>query len=323
MDYLYYIFGILIFVAVVLGIEGSVAVWNSSRGPEAARLKRRLDLMGRKNDAERASIIKNRRMAESPRLQALLEAVPLGAWLDELLIQSGLSWSVARLLALIPAFGLGAFLLARMAGLGLYPGVAALALGALLPFLYVRHARTRRLAKFESQLPDALDMMGRALRAGHAFPTALKMVGEEMNAPLADEFKAAFDEVNFGIGMQDALTSLAARVPVTDLRFFVIAVVIQRETGGNLAELLANISSIMRDRIKLFDQIKVLSAEGRMSAWILSLLPFVVAGMIHLTNPAFLAVLYSTAKGQKIAAISLTMMAVGVFVMRRIIRIRV
>lgn len=322
MDYLYYIFGILIFVAVVLAIEGAVAVWNSSRGPEAARLKRRLALMGRKNDAQQASIIKDRRMAESPRLQAMLESVPVAARLDGMLVQSGLSWSVARLLALMAGFGLGAALLARLAGMGAIAGVVAL-LAAFLPILYIRHMRARRLSKIESQLPDALDMMGRALRAGHAFPTALKMVGEEMNAPLADEFKAAFDEVNFGISMQDALASLAARVPITDLRFFVIAVVIQRETGGNLSELLANISVIMRDRIKLLDQIKVLSAEGRMSAWILSLLPFAVAFMIQLTNPTFLAVLYTTAKGQKIAAISLSMMAVGVFVMSRIIRIRV
>ena len=132
-----------------------------------------------------------------------------------------------------------------------------------------------------------------------------------------------FDEVNFGIAMQDALTSLAARVPVTDLRFFVIAVMIQRDTGGNLAELLSNISVIMRDRVKLFAQVRVLSAEGKMSAWVLGLLPFGAAAMIQITNPQFLEVLYTDPGGRKMLAVALTMMVLGVFVMRRIIRIRV
>lgn len=323
MDYLYYIFGILIFVAVVLAIEGGFTVWNGSRGPEAARIKRRLDSMNRKGDAERNSMIKQRLMSRSPQLQALLTALPLTGSLDRLLLQSGLSWTVARLLgAMLGAAAAGA-VLALWFGAGVLAATAAAAAAGLAPLLYVRRARAQRLTKFESQLPDALDMMGRALRAGHAFPTALKMVGEEMSAPLSDEFREAFDEVNFGISMQDALSALAQRVPITDLRFFVIAVVIQRETGGNLAELLANISSIMRDRIKLFAQVRVLTAEGKMSAWILTLLPFGVALMIQLTNPKFLTVLFVSDEGRRLMYMSLAMMAVGIFAMRRIIRIRV
>ena len=132
----------------------------------------------------------------------------------------------------------------------------------------------KRLHRIEEQLPDALDLMSRALRAGHAFPTALKMVGDEMNDPLASEFRATFDEVNFGISTADALTNLATRVPSTDLRYFVIAVMIQRETGGNLSELLDSISAIIRDRIKLLGQVRVLSAEGKMSAWVLGAAAF-------------------------------------------------
>lgn len=322
MDYLFYVFGILIFVAVVLAIEGGFIAWNSNRGPEAARIARRLRAMSAKGDAEQASMIKQRLLSKSPQMQALLEQMRFTGGLDAYLAQSGLQWTVAYLLGAMLALMLAGIALSFYFALG-WIGCAVLGLLGLLPLLWVRRARGKRLRKFESQLPDALDMMGRALRAGHAFPTALKMVGEEMSAPLAEEFKVAFDEVNFGISMQDALVSLAARVPLTDLRFFVIAVVIQRETGGNLSELLASISVIMRDRIKLFAQVRVLSAEGKMSAWVLSLLPFAAALMIQLTNPEFLEVLYTDPMGRKMIAGALTMMALGVLAMRRIINIRV
>lgn len=323
MDYLYYIFGILIFVAVVMAIEGGFIAWNSSRGPEAARIKRRLQAMSKHGDVQRASMIKQRVLSKSPQLQALLENMHFSVGIDSWLVQSGLGWTVAYLLGMTGLAALLALGVCLYLGLAWHYCVLAMAGAALVPLLWVRHKRGERLRKFESQLPDALDMMGRALRAGHAFPTALKMVGEEMSAPLADEFRAVFDEVNFGIAMQDALNSLAARVPVTDLRFFVIAVVIQRETGGNLAELLANISSIMRDRIKLFQQVRVLSAEGKMSAWILSMLPFGAALMIQITNPTFLAILFTDPLGQKMVAGALGMMGLGVLAMRRIINIRV
>jgi tight adherence protein B len=140
---------------------------------------------------------------------------------------------------------------------------------------------------------------------------------------LAGEFRAAFDEVNFGISMPDALMNLATRVPSTDLRYFVIAVLIQRETGGNLAELLGSISAIIRERIKLLGQVRVLSAEGKMSAWVLGLLPFGAALMIQLTNPKFLEVLYTDPGGQKMLIIAGVMMLIGIVAMRKIIRIRV
>ena len=323
MDYLYYVFGILIFVAVVLAIEGAFSVWNNAHGPEASRIARRMHAMTRHGDVQRASMIKQRMLSKSPQFQALLQRSAFSDSIDGWLIQSGLQWTVAYLLGMVGVLVLGGLALASLLGLGWSGALIAMLLAGLLPLWHVRRARGKRLRKFESQLPDALDMMGRALRAGHAFPTALKMVGEEMSEPLAGEFRAAFDEVNFGIAMQDALTSLAARVPVTDLRFFVIAVVIQRETGGNLAELLANISAIMRDRIKLFAQVRVLSAEGKMSAWVLSMLPFAAALMIQLTNAAFLAILYTDPTGQKMIAAALGMMLLGVLVMRRIIDIKV
>lgn len=325
MDTLYYIFGILIFVAVVLGIEALYLAWNGTKGPEAERVARRLRTMsaGAHLGQQSNSMIKQRLLSESPALQRLLLELPRISQVDRLLEQSGLSWSVAELM--------GVQLLCFMVILvgALWMGlpwllVLVLAAGAAgLPLLYALRAKDQRLARIDEQLPDALDLIGRAVRAGHAFPTALAMVGDEMREPLAGEFAAAFDEVNFGISMQDALLNLATRVPSTDLRYFVIAVTIQRETGGNLAELLDNISAIIRARMKLMGQIRVLSAEGKMSAWVLGLLPFAAAAMIHLTSPQFLAVLYTDPGGRKMLAGALTMMLIGLYVMRRIIRIRV
>lgn len=325
MDYLYYLFATLIFVMVVLLIEGAYLAWNSSKGPEAERVSRRLRVMsaGAKGDEQNTSIIKERLLSKAPTMQRLLLQVPRIGTLDRLLLQSGLSWSVAEflgmsLIAFLIAFFVGGYLAMPL----LLQLVLAFAI-AILPLLYVIRAKSKRLKHIEQQLPDALDLIGRALRAGHAFPTALKMVGDEMNDPLAGEFRATFDEVNFGIAMPDALMNLATRVPSTDLRYFVIAVLIQRETGGNLAELLSSISAIIRDRIKLMGQIQVLSAEGRLSAWILSLLPFGAAFMIQLANPKFLAVLYTDPAGRKMLVVAGLMMLLGIFVMRKIIRIRV
>jgi tight adherence protein B len=325
MDYLYYATGILVFVAVVLLIEGMYLTWNSAKGPEAERVARRLRMMSAGGHAtgESASMIKKRLLSESPVFQRLLLQMPRVSQLDRLLEQSGLTWTVSDLIALsliCPVLVGGLALFLRLPLLMVLP---LMAFSLFVPLLGVLRAKSKRLAKVDQQLPDALDLIGRALRAGHAFPTAMKMVGDEMNAPIADEFKATFDEVNFGISMNDALMNLATRVPSTDLRYFVIAVMIQRETGGNLAELLDNISKIVRERMKLLGQIRVLSAEGRMSAWVLGLLPFAAALMIQLSNPGFLAVLYTDPVGRKMVAGALTMMLLGVLAMRKIIRIRV
>ena len=179
------------------------------------------------------------------------------------------------------------------------------------------------MVKIEQQLPDALDLIGRALRAGHAFPTAVKMVSDELNDPIGGEFRILFDEVNYGISMHTALLNLAARIPVTDLRYFVIAVLIQRETGGNLAELLDNISAIIRARLKLFGQIRVLSAEGRLSAWILTLLPVGVALVMNIVNPAFIGVLWKDPMGLRLVTMAVLLMIFGIFWMWRIVKIHV
>ncbi len=325
MDYLFYLFIVLIFIAVTLLAEALLIWWNTTRGPEAQRIARRIRLMsaGAHKGDDQPLLLKQRLLAEAPALAKVLLQVPRVHQIDRLLEQSGLPWTVGRFLALSAVAFVVGFVVGRILSPALlFPLIVASAV-ASLPFFYVLRRRQKRLEKFEEQLPEALDLIGRALRAGHAFPSALKMVGDEMSDPIANEFRIAFDEVNYGISMQAALTNLAVRVPSMDLRYFVIAVLIQRETGGNLSEILGNISTIIRDRLKLLGKIRVLSAEGRLSAWILGLLPFATGFIIYLINPTFIGVLWTDSIGQRFIAGAVVMMLVGLVWMRKIIRIHV
>lgn len=318
------LFVVLLFAAVALLVWGVYTGWAAHRDPEAERVARRLrGIIGGETRQSDVTIVKERRLSESADLDALLRRLPGIRRLDRMLLQAGARYLAARLLAFCATGFIACLLLAVWLGLpSLAWPVAGLA-GAALPLLHLTRARERRLVRFEQQLPDALDMMGRAMRAGHAFPTALKLVGDEIAAPLGEEFKAAFDEVNFGIAMGDALNNLAQRVPSMDLQYFVVAVLIQRETGGNLTELLSSISSIIRDRHRLLGQVRVLSAEGRMSAWVLCLLPFGAGAMMYAANPETMSVLATDPGGRKLVGIAAVMMATGVLAIRKIVRLRV
>jgi tight adherence protein B len=323
-DSFFLLFAVAVFVTVVLGFEGFYHWWNASRGPEARRMERRLRAISAGgHGTDQFSLLKQRTLASSPVFAQMLLMLPRVGALDRLLMQSGLKSSVGDLVGLTLLLAAGGLFAPLLLGRPLWWGIAlALVLGAL-PFLYVLRKRGQRMLVLERQLPDAIDLMARALRAGHAFPTALKMVGDEMAEPIGADFRILFDEVNYGVSLQDALFNLVARVPSPDLQYFVVAVLIQRETGGNLAELLDNISSIVRARLKLLGHIRTLSAEGRLSAWILGLLPFCTAALINIVNPGFMKVLFEDPIGPNLIAGALALMAFGVFWMRKIIRIRV
>lgn len=324
MDYFYYLFIILAFIAVVLFLEGTYLAWNAYKGPEAKRIERRLRAMSAgAHEGEDLSIAKKRLLAETPAWERLLLEIPHIHRLDRLLLQSGLALNVAGFLGLTIVGALAGFILAAVFGLPLFAIIVAGVAVGVLPLFYVLNAKRKRLITFEQQLPDALDLMGRALRAGHAFPGALKMVGDEMPEPVAGEFRITFDELNYGISIQDALQNMATRLPSDDLRYFVIAVLIQRETGGNLTELLDNISALIRARLRLMGTIRVLAAEGKLSAWILGLLPFILAAFLSIINPKFFSILWTDPVGLKLLWIVLVMMVVGVYWLRRVIRIHV
>lgn len=324
MDWGFTIFLLVCFLAVVLLLEGGFMLWRDTSSAEVRQLERRLRaLHAGGHGVEASSLVKAREADRVGVVGRLLLALPRVATLEKALQQAGVVMKTSRFLATTAMLMVAVFLVLLVLR---QPPWLALMLGlgtALLPFLWLGMARNRRLRRLEAQLPDAVELIARALRAGHAFPTALQMVGEELPDPIGGEFASAFEEVNYGLPISDAMMNLAARVPVEDLRFFAVAVVLQRETGGNLAEILDKIGTLIRERFKLFGTIRVLSAEGKLSAWILTLLPFATALVINLLSPNFMAVLWKDPAGFRLVIAALVAMAIGVFWLWRIVKIRV
>jgi len=324
MDNVFLIFVVVGFIAVVLLFEGVYLLWNSYHGAEAKRLNRRLQSLSAGGHSwEQSEFLKNRMAGKTTLVEQFLLRIPRLHEFDRILMQSGKELTVSKFLGLTGGAALAGFIVWLVLPVPLWVAPILVLGSAAMPLIYVLRARRQRLEGIERQLPDALELMARAMRAGHAFPSTVQMVGQEVPDPIAQEFRLTFDEVNYGVPIQDALMNLAARVPLTDLRFFVIAVSIQRQTGGNLAELLDKLAALIRARFKLLGTIRVLATEGRVSAWILSILPFVLVAILNLINPKFMSVLWNDPAGVITVWIGLTFMVVGIVWMWRIVKIRV
>jgi tight adherence protein B len=325
MDGVFYGFAVLLFAAIILMVEGAYLWWADTYGGGAQRIARRLRIMSEAHhgSGERISILKQRRYSKSDGLDELLHKLPGAGRIDGLLLQAGARWTVAQLLAASAGLLCIGLLVTQMWPVPLLARCVIIAFFTSVPTMLARRARRQRLQKIEGQLPETADFLARAMLAGHSFNNVLQMVGSELPEPLSGEFRTAHEEINYGVPMHEALTNLASRIPLTDLRYLVIAVLIQREAGGNLAEILGNISHIIRERLKLLAQVRVLSAEGRMSAWVLGLLPFAVVLVMMLTNPGYISVLWTDPTGVRLLWYSVGMMVLGIFWLRRLIRIRI
>ena len=319
------LFVLLGFLAVVLLLEGLYVYWNDTKSPEVRRVEERLRAIsaGGQVSGSELKLIRQRLLSDSPSVQRLLLSVPRAHQLDRLMQQAGDHNTVSHFLGICAMLFFGGLVLGPLLRWPWFLLLGVSALLALVPLLLLVRRRNKRLQKIEAQLPEAMDLMSRALRAGHAFPVALAMVGTESPQPVASEFRITADEVGFGVSVENALNNLAARVPSPDVRYFVMAVIIQRETGGNLAELLGKLAELVRERFKLFAKVRVLAAEGKLSAWILTLLPFGVATMIGIINPGYLKVLFTDAAGLMLVYGALGLMLMGILVMWRIIDIKV
>lgn len=259
-------------------------------------------------------------------LNEMLGSLNVTEHIARLLYESGLDWSLTRLLITMSVtFMLGAigsmWIPAPMA-----PALRALLVGlctAALPLLFVSKKRSKRLNALETLLPDALDFLARSMRAGHAFTISLEMVGEEIHEPLGQELRALFNEQNLGASLERSFLSFSKRVPIPDVRFFCSAVLLQRQTGGNLSEILNRLSHIIRERFKLKGQVKAVSAHGRLTATILTLLPLGTLGGLLVTSPGYLDPMFKTAVGRKIVAAGIVAQILGNFCIRKIIRIKV
>jgi tight adherence protein B len=314
----------LIFVVVVAAIVG--AYWLLVVVPEnrdQTVLKRRLKGVEPTKAPRRLSLFKKpERLSEIPVLDAALQrSGKLTGGIQTVLDRSGLSLNLGRFLLLSATAGGAAYLtvfhLSRVAWLS---GLA-MAIAAALPLFVVKIAATRRVRKFEEQFPEAIDLIARAMRAGHAFATGLKMAADEMPAPAGVEFRRLYERQNYGAQLSVALKAFADAVPLLDARFFVTAVLTQRETGGNLAEVLDRLAAVMRERFRIRRDVRVRSAHGRMTAFILAGLPPALAVLLMMSNAHQFGVLFTDPMGIRMLEVAATLQVVGVLIVRKLVNI--
>ncbi|MFK7964947.1 MAG: type II secretion system F family protein [Burkholderiaceae bacterium] len=315
---------IALFIAVAFLVQGLFELTIGGQSDDEARLDKRIkQLRSAARSADGFSLRRNKVNRQEKAIAKLLKQMPRYGSLSEVLAQAGDPASASGFLAGAAFWALLGAAIAFVIGQSAIIILAAALFGFAMPFILLMRKRRKRLLSFEKQLPEAVDLIGRSLRAGHAFAPSVQMVADEMPEPIATEFRQVSEEISFGLSTRDALVSLTRRIPIDDLRYFVIAVLLQRETGGNLAEILDTIADLIRRRFKLLGQVRVLTAEGRLSAWILSLLPFVTGFGLLIINPKFMSVLWTDQYGQVLVSIALTMMAVGIFWLTRIVKVRI
>lgn len=315
---------IIIFMVTLALIEGAYYALRKIRSGEKKEVLRRLRGYPTKEyEREIIDIMRKSMLSEVPWLNRMLLSIRWTDKLSRLIEQSGTESTLGVFMLLSIVLASGGFVIGLwVASNALLSLIIAFVLG-VFPFLYVYLKKKRRMEKFQRQLPDALDLIARALKAGHAFTGGLKMVGDELGEPVGTEFEKTLHEINFGLGIPEALKGLTQRVDCPDLRFFIISVIIQRETGGNLAEILGKIAYLIRERFKLQNRVQVLAAEGKLSAIILIAIPFVIALALSVLNPVYIKTLFIDPLGKALVAFALLMMAIGIVVMKRMIEIKV
>jgi len=312
-------------VAVFLLVMGVIALAGARRGDADDRVRRRLRNLAL-NEMEAPSfdlLLAQSTMSQVPWFNRMLERARFATNLKRTIRQAAIKGTPGTFLLLGAVLGL----------VGFYCGLAAtgrwwmaLPLGGVvgyLPFFWLGRKKKARMDAFHRQLPEVLDLMSRALKAGHTFGGAMRMVADEFDEPVGGEFRKTIDEINYGMDVDRALNNLLERVDVADLKFFAVSVNIQRETGGNLAEIVENIARLVRERFVLFGKVRVLSAEGRLSAWLLSALPFVVTLILYLINPGYMSLMWTTELGQQMSYGAIIGMAFGMWCMRRLVNIKV
>ena len=314
----------LVFLAVFLLTQGMTVPVFGESSRTRKRLLARLSSVGTSSArADFDSLLREKYLRKLSPLERGLEALPGMARLAKTLEQSGSDAPAYRIFLLSIVFavlaGLLGWTIARLPLFTIGLGLVAFS----LPYLKIVRDRTRRLAKFEEQFPEALDVIKRALKAGHPFTQALKLVSEDMEDPIGHEFDLVFSEINYGGDVRAALLGLLERVPSVSVMAMITAVLVQKETGGNLAETFERITAVIRGRFKLHRRVRTLSAEGRLSAWILAFVPIVLFVVISITTPSYLPELFKTQLGKNLLVAATCLGVVGILWIRRIIRIQV
>ena len=313
-----------IFMLTLALIEGGYYALQKIRSREKREVLRRLrGYPTTEYEREIIDIMRKSMLSDVPWLNRMLLSFRWTDQLSRLIEQSGTESTLGVFILLSIVLASGGFVILLWVTSHLLLSLMMAIVSGILPFLYVYIKKKRRMEKFQRQLPDALDLIARALKAGHAFTGGLKMVGDELGEPVGTEFEKTLHEINFGSGIPEALKGLTRRVDCPDLRFFIISVIIQRETGGNLAEILGKISYLIRERFKLQSRVQVLASEGKLSAIILIAIPFVIALALSVLNPGYIKTLFTDPIGKALVAFALFMMVLGIIVMKRMIEIKV
>jgi tight adherence protein B len=317
---------ILVFVIVTIGVFviGSLV---DQRRARARLLRDRLTAVQKpaeREPGEEVALLRDELLSEIPALDTLLRKSERISSLQKLLSQGAIDVRAGNYLLI--CLGCAVFVGTIAFVWSNYQPFVAWAgglIGFFLPYSYAAHQRTKRFATFEELFPQAIDTLARAVRAGHAFTTALELISNEVPEPVSGEFRKLFEEQKFGLPVRDALANLSDRVPLVDVKFFVTAVMLQRETGGNLAEILDNLSYVIRERFKIQRQVRVYTAQGRLTMLLLMGLPPLIILVMRLMNPAFIQPLFSDPLGHALLVVGITLQTVGYFIIRRIIQIQV
>ncbi len=316
---------VLVFLATVLAVEGVVSIVRENRSGQTTRARRRLRALAGSLQAGGERETSLLRAAQQGRVQLgslLLNLLPNRKRIELLLYRAGAPMTASRFLALSGVLAMVGWFAAGAVSNDLLAGLPGLGLG-LAPWIVVRAQASKRMRVFEEQFPDSLELLTRALRAGHSLGTGFHLVGEEMQDPIGNEFAQVAEEIKFGLDIRTALLNLSHRIENPDLPYFVTAVLIQRETGGNLAELLDNLGGLVRERAKFHGKLRAITAQGRMTAAILALWPAITVALLVWTHPSYIEPLLYTDTGHTALAVSLVLCAVGYGIARRLADVRV
>ena len=320
-----FLIAFLVMIVVAVAFFALVSIFDQ-RSARARLIKERL--ANERKAPERApedelALLRDEQLSEIPALDTLLRRSSRISDLQKMLSQAGMQMRAGNFLGFSALAGVAGalitYVLAKRADVAWF----GLLIGFVLPYSYVSIQRGKRFAKFEELFPEAIDTVARAVRAGHAFTTALEMITNEVAEPIASEFRQLYEEQKFGMPVRDALMNLTERVPLVDVKFFVTAVMLQRETGGNLAEILDNLSYVIRERFKIQRQVRVYTAQGRLTMALLMGMPPVIVIVMLALNPSFIHPLFADPIGHTLLVAGIALQTIGYFVIRKIIRIQV
>jgi tight adherence protein B len=319
-----FVVALLVFAVVTAAVFAGISLLDQ-RKAQARVLRDRLASVDKTDEGAplQLAILRDEMLSRIPAFDSMLRRSERVTLLQKMLAQGSVDMRAGNFLMLCAIAGLLLGGAAFLAGGSIIFGWVGLVCGFFVPYAYASHMRAKRFQKFEEKFPEAIDTLARAVRAGHAFTTALEMIATELAEPVAGEFRQLYEEQKFGLPVRDALVNLTQRVPLVDVKFFVTAVMLQRETGGNLAEILDNLSYVIRERFKILRQVRVHTAQGRLTMVLLMALPPTIVVIMRLVNPSFIHPLFVDPLGHILIVAGITLQTLGYFVIRRIIRIQV